>query len=141
MRLILLACAFTLFTLTSCSTAQVGQQNARISTPDAKENDLKGVDMSSGMDLTTYLRQISGVSIQGSGADAVIRIRGMSSFGSVVEPLYVVDGTVMGNEFSRVYNVIVDVDMIKRVEVLKSASETAEYGMQGGNGVIIFELK
>lgn len=98
------------------------------------------VDAASGIDLTSFLRRIAGVSIRGNGPEAVVRIRGNSSFGTTSDPLYVVNGTILGTSFAALYTTV-DPNEIARVTVLKSASETAEYGLRGGNGVIEIKLK
>ena len=78
--------------------------------------------------------------IQGSGQDAIIRVRGQRSMMSETSPLFVVDGNILGNDFSALYTSI-DPNEIKRIRVLKSASETNRYGLQGGNGVLEITLK
>ncbi|MBB4078751.1 outer membrane cobalamin receptor [Lewinella aquimaris] len=98
------------------------------------------VDATSGIDLTSYLRKVSGVSVQGSGPTATVRVRGDINFSSDSTPLFVVNGTILGNSFASLYNTI-DINEIARVRVLKNLSDTNLYGLQGGNGVIEFTLK
>jgi len=69
------------------------------------------------------------------GEPAVIRIRGISSINSSLDPLYVVDG-VIGVDA----NTLNQSD-IASLEVLKDASSTAIYGARGANGVIIITTK
>ncbi len=95
---------------------------------------------STGTDLTSYLRRIAGVLVQGTGPTATVRIRGAVNAQTDTSPLFVVDGTVLGNNFSSVYNSI-DINEIARVTVLKNVTDTNRYGMQGANGVIEFRLK
>lgn len=69
------------------------------------------------------------------GADPIVRIRGMGSFGSTA-PLYVVDGVIMGTtvrDFSP--------NDIESLQVLKDASAAAIYGSRAANGVIIITTK
>jgi TonB-linked SusC/RagA family outer membrane protein len=69
------------------------------------------------------------------GADPIVRIRGIGSFGAT-PPLYVVDGVIMGNtvrDFSP--------NDIESMQVLKDASASAIYGARGANGVIIITTK
>ena len=109
----------------------------------ARNNDVNTVEVNaaeSGLDLTNYLRRIPGVHVRGSGPQATIRIRDARSVTNDTTPLFVVDGTILGNNFSNLY-ATVDPNEIKRVRVLKSASETNEYGMRGGNGVVEITLK
>jgi outer membrane receptor for ferrienterochelin and colicin len=93
-----------------------------------------------GTDLSSYLRRISGVSVRGSGPDATVRIRGDVNFNADATPLFVVNGTILGNRYAEVYDVI-DINEISRVRVLKNVSDTNLYGMQGANGVIEIRLK
>jgi TonB-linked SusC/RagA family outer membrane protein len=69
------------------------------------------------------------------GYGAKVRIRGIGSINSNVDPLYVVDGVigVDGNS--------INPNDIASVEVLKDASSTAIYGARGANGVIMITTK
>jgi hypothetical protein len=98
------------------------------------------VDAASGIDLTSYLRKIAGMQVRGSGPTAFIRVRDSRSFKSDTTPLFVVNGTILGNNFAQLYSSI-DPNEIARIRVLKTASETNRYGLQGGNGVIEIKLK
>lgn len=69
------------------------------------------------------------------GADPLVRIRGIGSFGAT-NPLYVVDGVPMGTtirDFSP--------NDIETIQVLKDASAAAIYGSRAANGVIIITTK
>ena len=69
------------------------------------------------------------------GEPAKVRIRGVTSINSSLDPLYVVDG-VIGVTAS-----ILNPNDIASIEVLKDASATAIYGARGANGVIIISTK
>ncbi|WP_232834903.1 SusC/RagA family TonB-linked outer membrane protein [Pleomorphovibrio marinus] len=69
------------------------------------------------------------------GASARIRIRGINSINSGVNPLFVIDG-IIGADL----NMINPAD-IESVEVLKDASSAAIYGARGANGVIMVTTK
>src|SRR5690606_18068719 len=69
------------------------------------------------------------------GEPARIRIRGINSINSGVDPLFVVDGVIGVNAH------FLDPNNIESVEVLKDASSTAIYGARGANGVIIITTK
>lgn len=69
------------------------------------------------------------------GEPAVVRIRGISSINSSLDPLYVVDG-VIGVDANTL-----NPSDIASLEVLKDASATAIYGARGANGVIIISTK
>lgn len=64
------------------------------------------------------------------GADMVVRIRGIGTTNDA-NPLFVVDGVMVGN-----INFLSPND-IKSVEILKDASSSAIYGARGANGVIL----
>ena len=69
------------------------------------------------------------------GTAAKVRVRGIGSINSNIDPLYVVDGVigVDGNS--------INPNDIASLEVLKDASSTAIYGARGANGVIIITTK
>ncbi len=69
------------------------------------------------------------------GAGAKVRIRGLGSINSNLDPLYVVDGVVGVNGNS------LNPNDIASIEVLKDASSTAIYGSRGANGVIMVTTK
>ncbi len=82
----------------------------------------------------------SGVSINSTsgapGSDVQVRIRGLGSINSSVNPLYVIDGL----PYSGALNSINPND-IESIEILKDASSTAIYGSRGANGVILISTK
>lgn len=141
MRLLVMLLFAASFVLAGCSSAKNVGDNIDLQDKTAiKSSNETEVDAASGIDLASYLRRLPGVTVRGSGATASVRVRTQSSFGAVSDPLFVVNGTIMGTNFSQVFTAI-DVNEIKSVRVLKSASETATYGLQGGNGVLEFKLK
>lgn len=86
--------------------------------------------------------RVPGVAVTGSpkpSDDSGIKIRGTNTINSGSDPIYVVDGLVMGNEFG-FYNSL-NVNDIESIQVLKDASATALYGSRGANGVIIVTTK
>jgi len=78
--------------------------------------------------------QVSGA----PGAGTVIRVRGGNSITGSNEPLWVIDGIVVGSNFN--LNNINPND-IKSIEVLKDASSIAIYGSRGANGVVLVSTK
>lgn len=64
-------------------------------------------------------------------------IRGATSLDSNAQPLYVVDGVIVDQD----YLSSLDPNMIKDFQVLKDASATGIYGARGSNGVIVISLK
>ena len=82
--------------------------------------------------------KVAGVQITSDGqpgADPMVRIRGVGSFGDTA-PLYVIDGVPMGTsirDFSP--------NDIETIQVLKDASAGAIYGSRAANGVVIITTK
>lgn len=67
------------------------------------------------------------------GAEANVRVRGVSSINFGNDPLWVVDGVIGGS--------VTNPADIASIEVLKDASSTAIYGSRGANGVILVTTK
>lgn len=84
----------------------------------------------------------TGVSVTSNSGDpgsgSTIRIRGASSINGNNDPLYVVDGFIVGTGFN--LNTL-NVNDIKSVEVLKDATALAIYGTRGASGVILVTTK
>ena len=79
------------------------------------------------------------------GAGASIRIRGVGSTNNS-EPLYVIDGIIIGNVDGGGHTSISPLSMInpndiESIDILKDASATAIYGARAGNGVVIITTK
>jgi TonB-linked SusC/RagA family outer membrane protein len=72
------------------------------------------------------------------GAGSTIRIRGNSSLSGNNNPLYVLDGFIIGNDFD--LNTI-NINDIKSIEILKDATALSIYGTQGAAGVILITTK
>ena len=69
-----------------------------------------------------------------------IRIRGGgNTFYGSSEPLYVVDGVPVQSETSGL--LFLNPSDISEIEVLKDAAQTAIYGVQGANGVVLITTK
>jgi TonB-linked SusC/RagA family outer membrane protein len=78
---------------------------------------------------------------QGSGEpgrdNANIYIRGNSTYGATMEPLFVVDGIVRSfRDFSQL-----DPNEVESVSILKDASSAAIFGVRGANGVVLVTTK
>jgi TonB-dependent SusC/RagA subfamily outer membrane receptor len=90
-------------------------------------------------DLAGYLQLVPGVQILGTESTRQVMIRGVSSFSLNTEPLFVLDGQVVGNMYSQVHNLI-NVYDIDNVRVLKG-TDASIYGVRGSNGVIVITTK
>ena len=82
----------------------------------------------------------SGVTIASTGgqpgATASIRIRGSSTFSTNQDPIYVVDGVIIGSSAAD-YNPA----NVENITILKDAAATALYGSRGMNGAVIITTK
>ncbi|MCF8426189.1 MAG: TonB-dependent receptor [Bacteroidia bacterium] len=85
-----------------------------------------------------------------AGSASIVRIRGISSISAGGDPLYVVDGIpitqdyfILGNSGGMNNNPLssLNPDDIESVEVLKDAAANAIYGSRGANGVILITTK
>ena len=92
--------------------------------------------------------KVAGVNVTSNdgtpGGGAQIRIRGGSSLSASNDPLIVIDGVAMDNNYPKgVSNLlsIINPQDIESFNVLKDASATAIYGSRGSNGVIIITTK
>lgn len=91
-------------------------------------------DMNYYRSLADFLENVPGVNVQGSGNNAYVTIRGISSFNTTNEPLYVIDGHSIGNSYIEANRIVTPTD-IDYVRVLKGP-DAAIYGVRGANGVI-----
>lgn len=86
--------------------------------------------------------RIAGVNISTNANpadDSSIKIRGINTINSGSDPIYVVDGQVMTNDFGGFSSI--NPNDVESVQVLKDASATALYGSRGANGVILITTK
>ena len=105
-----------------------------------KVEDLKGIPTSrvdqilQGRTAGVQITNVNGA----PGAGTVIRIRGGNSIEGNNEPLWVIDGIIVGQNYN--LNNLNPND-ISSIEVLKDASSVAIYGSRGANGVILVTTK
>ncbi|PQA53432.1 SusC/RagA family TonB-linked outer membrane protein [Siphonobacter curvatus] len=71
------------------------------------------------------------------GGEFQVRVRGIGSLGAGSDPVYVVDGFVVGTSVGQNLNP----NDIESVSVLKDAASTAIYGARGSNGVVLITTK
>ncbi len=90
-----------------------------------------------------------------AGSASVVRVRGISSIGAGGDPLYIVDGVQLNQDYFAGRSIrnpdaggmnqnplaFLNPDDIASVEILKDASATAIYGSRGANGVILITTK
>ncbi|TDP01476.1 SusC/RagA family TonB-linked outer membrane protein [Flavobacterium sp. 245] len=70
------------------------------------------------------------------GSQAKIIIRGRTTVNGSTDPLWVIDGVIVGNSSANM-----NPSDIETLTVLKDAASTAVYGSQGANGVIVVTTK
>lgn len=132
--------------MASCSVNRNSQssnstkQKSRVSGTTEAISEVKTTDADATLELIDYLRRVPGVQISGSRSDPVIRIRSGMSLLSDYEPLYVIDGNPIGNDYKSAASQV-DPNDIASVSVLKDVSSTNMYGMRGANGVIVIKTK
>ena len=85
-----------------------------------------------------------------AGSASVVRIRGIASISAAGDPLYVVDGIPITQDFFLNQNrggmnnnplATINPNDIESIEVLKDAAATGIYGSRGANGVILITTK
>lgn len=83
------------------------------------------------------LKDVPGLEVTTNGGKAGnVIIRGISSFKSQQQPLYVVDGSVFNGDIMNINPQDVD-----NISVLKDAASATAYGSQGNAGVIVITTK
>ncbi len=71
------------------------------------------------------------------GGQFEVRVRGIGSLGAGSDPLYVIDGFVVGTTVGANFNP----NDIENISILKDAASTAIYGARGSNGVVLITTK
>jgi len=93
------------------------------------------------LSLADYLKRVPGVQVQQRGtAGTIVTVRGNNTLSEQREPLFVINGVNVGFGYENAEPLVAVTD-IESVQVLKAGQETAAYGMQGSNGVIIIKTK
>lgn len=88
--------------------------------------------------LITRIRKLPGIALE-NGVPVFIKSQNTAQTGARNEPLYVVDGLIIGNSYRRVKDIVQAVD-VADVDGL-SGSEASFYGTRGANGVILITTK
>lgn len=140
MKLLTLISIISMFLLTfGCVTSEPGTTESQIKSENEHPEGAVTDDKNYYRSLADYLHQIPGINISGPENNHVVTIRGISSFNSGIEPLFVIDGQIIGSNYSQANNMI-NVWDIDYVSVLKGA-DAGIYGVRGGNGVILIVTK
>lgn len=88
--------------------------------------------------LLTRIRRLPGVALE-NGVPVFVKSNNALQSGRVGEPLYVVDGLIMGNSYRQVKDVVnpVDVESVKGL----SGADASFYGSRGAAGVIVITTR
>ncbi len=89
--------------------------------------------------LLNRIRTHPGIYIEGSGENAKVYTRGVSSINNQKEILFILNGIQVGN-YSQVSKILNPTD-IKNITILRDASNIAFYGFNGSGGVILIDTK
>jgi TonB-dependent SusC/RagA subfamily outer membrane receptor len=130
--------AFAVLMIAGCATKtptdSASDQNTAVRNPNSITPDNVAIS------LADYLKRVPGVQVMQSASGVQVTVRGANSLAGNLEPLFVVDGVNVGFGYEKA-EPLVPVADIASVQVLKSGQETASYGMQGTNGVIVIRTK
>jgi TonB-dependent SusC/RagA subfamily outer membrane receptor len=97
-------------------------------------------DKPSNLSLNDMLRRLPGVRILGGrGPNATIVVRGTSTFITSTDPLFVLNGVVIGSDFRTVHASVNPREIIS-LNVLAGPDATI-YGTRGSNGVILIRTR
>ncbi len=128
--IILISFLSTFILLESCGTTNNQSNRTATSRIERKTNDTTYIEITQPLSLADFLMRVPGIIVRGNQ----VSIRGGGP------PLYVIDGTRLGHSYEAA-NSAVSVNDIESVQVLKSPSELAMYGIDGKNGVILIRTK
>ncbi len=126
------------FLVTACSTSKTSDVNKK-NYDDPNVMVLDDNEVAVGNNLESFLNRTAGVRVNGSGQNATVQIRGVNSFGSGTQPLFVVNGSDVGQSYSNAAGLVQNMK-IKSVEVLKG-SDASLYGVRGAGGVVIIKAE
>ena len=114
--------------------------SGQVSAPVATSNQI--TPTTSNLSLADYLKRVPGVQVTQAGntGEAMVFVRGNNTMTGQREPLFVINGVNVGSGYNNAAP-LVDVNDISSVQVLKAGNETAAYGLQGSNGVIVIKTK
>ncbi len=136
-----------LLLLTACGSSRTSTAYKTVDDgygPVAKHNNTGSISEVENPDvarpLDIHLSTLPGVSVNGSGPNAQVRVRGgNNSFVADPEPLFVLNGQQLSGGFSALYSSVAVAD-IANISVLKGSSASM-YGTRGANGVIVVRTK
>ena len=89
--------------------------------------------------LEIFLKRTPGVTVSGTGRNARVLVRGVNSFNSNTDPLFIIDDVQIGNSYSSAASFCANRQIVS-VRVLKD-SDASFYGTRGAGGVVIVKTK
>lgn len=116
--------------LVGCGTSKNLSNSQGVDTETETREETNSITLS----LIERIRRLPGVAIRG-GVPIFISAQSDRSGTLVREPLYVLDGYILGNSFQEVQTLIRSID-VEKIEGL-TGPETSIYGIRGGAGVIL----
>ncbi|MBT8186098.1 MAG: TonB-dependent receptor plug domain-containing protein [Croceitalea sp.] len=125
-RIRLLTVLLTLGFMLGCSSSK---NNTSEKTSAKEQFDKRNTNVS----LLTRMRQLPGVVIK-NGVPVINKTANNFSSGDNSEPLYILNGLIVGNSFNSI-NQLVDNFSVKKIEVI-TGSDASFYGTRGAKGVI-----
>lgn len=129
---------FCLYTACSSTTPLTDNNSSKLNR-DTGEMTLGDNQVNPENNLESYLNRTAGVRVSGSGQNATVQIRGVNSYGSNTQPLFLVNGTDVGQNYSNAANLVRGMK-IKSVRVLKGSDATF-YGLRGAGGVVVIKAQ
>ncbi|SER10361.1 hypothetical protein [Neolewinella agarilytica] len=129
-----------LLTLLIFSALLFSCQSPRAASAEGNRPSVSEPSIENALDLTEYIRRLGEAQITGDGANAIISIRGVTTINSDPNPLFVLNGNVVGRDYNQVYH-MVDIQQLASVKILKNAGDIGLYGVQGANGIVEITLK
>lgn len=138
-KAILLLISLFLTSIIGCSTSQSAVENKGLDVTNVMPDNAVPNQPDYYSNLADFLYRVPGVQVSGPTSNPTVTVRGISSFNSVIEPLYVIDGQAVGTNYVTV-NGMLNVRDIDYIQVLKG-SEASLYGVRGGNGVIVITTR
>lgn len=131
-------------TLIAAAAACAGGSRRPAARPPVNPNvataaELQGQQPQVGRVEELFRGRFPGVQAYATQGGMLIKVRGISSFTSDGQPLYVLDGQPLAPNPDGI--VAVNPNDVARIEVLKDAADLAAWGSRGGNGVVRITTK
>jgi hypothetical protein len=97
-------------------------------------------DFSNYQYLSQVLNSLGGLQVEGRHPNVKVYMRGQGSVMLNTQPLYVIDGIPLGNDYGRAANAV-NVQNIASVSVLSGTQATIRYGDLANHGAILIRSK